>query len=491
LRDELTFKKTEDDYYGKKLCLPTNKVSVGILRQGTVNVKKHALNFIGLILQLVILCTWVWYKHAMNTSVPVTSPVAIPSSQTAETQPKNSPASNKQQTTEQQQPDPIAITEAPWQQTAILKGDSLRHIFTREKLPLTQLQQIQKTTQAKLLNQLPVGGNVLYQLDDSRQLAQMLVLFNDQKLVRIQASAPKKFQISAEVPKFDTQLIYASSMIKDSLSVSARQAGLSNHVITQITEILGSTIDFAVDLKKNDTFHILFEEKQLNGKKIGKEKILAVEFNNRGKVYQAIRYQSQKGHANYFSPEGNGLQKAYLRTPIESARISSHFGNRRHPVLHRIRAHKGVDYAAPTGTPIKAVSDAKVVFVGTKGGYGKSVELRHSKTHSTFYAHMSKFSSNIQNGSIVSKGQVIGYVGKTGLASGPHLHYEFRINGVHHNPLTVALPRTQTISGTHKKNFTEHAHKLMALLNSHKTISVAKNGAYSQVSPRLAATVIQ
>lgn len=456
--------------------------------------KKHALNFIGFILLLVLLSAWVWYKHATSTAQPIVTPLTIPSSQTAEIQPPmgaTPPQPSKQHATEQQLPEPIAAAENPWQQVSILKGDSLRRIFTREKLPLIQLQQIQKNEQAKLLNQLPVGNSILYQLDNNRQLTQMLIHFNDQKLVRIEATAAKQFKIVSEAPNFDTQLIYASSMIKDSLFLSARKAGLSNHVVTQMIDILGSTIDFAADVKKNDTFHILFEEKQLNGKKIGKENILAVEFNNRGKIVQAIRYQSPKGHLGYFSPEGNGLQKAYLRTPIESARISSHFGNRKHPVLHRIRAHKGVDYAAPIGTPIKAVSDAKVVFMGTKGGYGKAIELRHSKTHSTFYAHMSKFSPSLRSGSIVSKGQVIGYVGRTGLASGPHLHYEFRINGVHHNPLTVALPRTQTISGTHKKNFTEHAHKLMALLNSHKTISVAKNGAYSQVNPRLAATVIQ
>jgi murein DD-endopeptidase MepM/ murein hydrolase activator NlpD len=457
-------------------------------------VKKQTLNIIGFTLLLALLGAWFWYKHAnKNASEPVTTGVVIPSSQTAEVLPATGtpPPATQPSTAEQKPSEPLATTETPWQQVVVLKGDSLRRVFTREKLPLAQLQQIQKAAQSKQLNQLTVGNSILYQLDNNKRLTQMLVHINDQKLIRIEATAPNQFKITSEVPKFDTQLIYASSVIKDSLFVSGRKAGLSNHVLTQMTEILGSTIDFSVDVKKNDNFHILFEEKQLNGKKIGKENILAIEFNNRGKIVQAIRYQSQQGHSGYFSPEGTGLQKAYLRTPIESARISSHFGSRKHPVLHRMRAHKGVDYAAPTGTPIKAVSDAKVVFMGTKGGYGKAIELRHSKTHSTFYAHMSKFSPNIRNGSVVSKGQVIGYVGRTGLASGPHLHYEFRINGVHHNPLTVVLPRTQAIAGAQKKNFTEHAHKLMALLNSHKTISVAKNAAYSQVSPRLAATVIQ
>jgi murein DD-endopeptidase MepM/ murein hydrolase activator NlpD len=451
-------------------------------------VKKRTLNLIGLILLLGLIGAWVWYKHSINPVKIISTPVNIPNSQTAQTDSVRPVAKTAEP--EASVLEPVA-EEIPWHQVTILKGDSLRRIFIREKLPLSNLQLIQKTAQAKLLNSLPAGNSILYQKDKSGQLIHLVAHLSDEKLVRVQATSPKSFQITSEKPKFDTQLIYASSTIKDSLFVSAKKAGLSNHVITQITEILGSNIDFAIDIKKNDTFHVLFEEKQLYGKKIAKENILALEFNNRGKSVQAIRYQVPKGHPGYFSPEGEGLQKAYLRTPIESARISSHFGNRKHPVLHRIRAHKGVDYAAPTGTPIKAVSDAKVVFMGTKGGYGKSIELRHSKSHSTFYAHLSRFAPTLRNGTTVAKGQIIGYVGKTGLASGPHLHYEFRINGVHHNPLTVALPRTQAIAGTYKKDFTNHATKIMALLNSHKTISVAQNNsAYSLVNPKLAATIV-
>jgi len=437
-------------------------------------VKKQTLILVGFIIIILGAGVWFWHKHAASPK-PITTPVTIPNSQTAEATVSEAPTSVVPEKVAPEKKDP------PWEQLIVKKGDSLARIFSREKLPTAQLQQILRHKNGKLLNALPVGSTIHLQRSSDKRLNLMMVHLNKEKTVRVQALTSTHVDVTLSKPEYDSQMVYATGVVKDSFQASAKKAGIPSHLITQMTEILASNLDLAKDLHRNDAFHLLFEEQQLNGKKIGKENILAIEFINKGKPLQAIRYEAQKGHFGYFSPEGKGLQQAFLRTPIESARITSHFGNRKHPVLHRIRAHKGVDYAAPTGTPIKAVSDGKVVFVGSKGGYGKSVELKHNAAHSTFYAHMSKFAAQLKSGMTVTKGQVIGYVGRTGLASGPHLHYEFRVNGVHRNPLTVALPKHQTIPEPRKKDFKAHAQQMLATLNEHKTIAIARNETFTRI----------
>ena len=231
--------------------------------------------------------------------------------------------------------------------------------------------------------------------------------------------------------------------------------------------IFGWDIDFVFDIRSGDSFEILYEEYFYKGEKIKNGDIKAARFKRGKKVFSAIRFFSNASQTKeYFSTRGENVKKAFLRTPVEFSYISSHYNlNRKHPVLNKIRAHTGVDYAAPTGTPVRSTSSGTVSFIGNKGGYGKLIEIKHSEDYSTRYAHLSKFSPRLSNGSKVEQGETIGYVGQTGLATGPHLHYEFRVSGNHTNPLTVKLPDAKPIPEVEKQEFLNHAIKMINRLD--------------------------
>jgi murein DD-endopeptidase MepM/ murein hydrolase activator NlpD len=237
----------------------------------------------------------------------------------------------------------------------------------------------------------------------------------------------------------------------------------------QLSEIFAWDIDFALNLRKNDQITVVYEKLFVDDKEIGTGNIISAEFVNQGHSYTAVRFEDVQGNASYFSPDGKSMRKPFLRTPVNFARISSHFNlKRRHPVLNRIRAHKGVDYAAKTGTPVKTTGDGKIIYRGRKGGYGRVVIVQHGKSYRTLYAHLSNYRKGQKVGSRVKQGQTIGYIGKSGLATGPHLHYEFRVNGVHRNPLTVKLPHTDPIKKSLLAEFKKQTQPLIAQLNKVK-----------------------
>jgi murein DD-endopeptidase MepM/ murein hydrolase activator NlpD len=243
----------------------------------------------------------------------------------------------------------------------------------------------------------------------------------------------------------------------------------------ELVNIFGWDVDFALDIRKGDRFALLFEEHYLDGDKLRDGKILAAEFTSRGDTYRAVLFTDPQGNSQYYSPDGKSMRKAFLRSPVDFRRISSKFQPERyHPVLGKKRPHRGVDYAAKTGTPIKAAGDGKVIFRGRKGGYGNTVVLQHGGNITTLYAHMSKFRRGVSSGSRVKQGQIIGYVGATGLATGPHLHYEFRINGSHRNPLTVKLPDAEPIPAKYKGEFMQQSRQLLAQLDLFKRVQVAE-----------------
>jgi murein DD-endopeptidase MepM/ murein hydrolase activator NlpD len=240
----------------------------------------------------------------------------------------------------------------------------------------------------------------------------------------------------------------------------------------ELAIIFGWDIDFALDIREGDSFSVIYDDLYIEGKPLRHGDILAAEFVNNGTTYRAVRYTDANGHGDYFSPDGKSMRKAFLRTPVAFGRISSYFSTARfHPILNRIRAHKGVDYAAPIGTPVKATGDGKVVFVGTRGGYGNAIELQHGARYSTLYGHLSHFARGLHRGDHVRQGQIIGYVGMTGLATGPHLHYEFRIDGVHRNPLKVQFPDAAPISAQYKQDFVVVSRRLLAQLETVDGIS--------------------
>ena len=231
-----------------------------------------------------------------------------------------------------------------------------------------------------------------------------------------------------------------SGEIRSSLFAATDAAGVSDSVAIQLADILAGDIDFHRDLRRGDKFTVIYEMFYHEGRAIKSGRLLAAEFVNQGKSYRAVWFQDADGKGGYYTPDGKNLRKTFLRSPLEFSRISSGFAMRFHPILQKWRAHKGVDYAAPTGTHVKATADGTVEYAGRENGYGNIIVLRHQGGLSTRYAHLSRFASDLHRGSRVQQGDVIGRVGMSGLATGPHLHYEFRVNDQVRNPLTVALP---------------------------------------------------
>ncbi|GAB4265207.1 MAG: hypothetical protein Kow0065_15990 [Methylomicrobium sp.] len=284
------------------------------------------------------------------------------------------------------------------------------------------------------------------------------------------------FNVEITSKEIDTQTVSATGTIHNSLFHDGKKAGLSDKLILQIAEIFAFDIDFALDLHENDTFSVVYQKHFADGEEVGDGDILAAEFNNHGKTYRAVRFQDNSGTTHYYRPNGEGLRKAFVRTPVDFVRISSYFSlKRKHPILNRIRAHKGVDYAAKTGTPVKVTGDGKILFQGNQNGYGRVIIVQHDdQRYSTLYAHLSAFNHRFKKGGIVKQGDIIGYVGQSGLASGPHLHYEFRVNGEHRDPLTVALPNSMPVAASQMKKFKTMTAPLIAQLDAAKNTLLAR-----------------
>ncbi len=361
-----------------------------------------------------------------------------------------------------------------WQQVNVKSGDSIAVIFSRLGIAPQELH--------ALLEQGGATHN-LKKIYPGQTLR--VVTGEDNKLVKLsyQVDRLNTLEVSRNDSGFDVTTVTrtpefrvrnASGVIDSSLFLAGNKAGLSDSMTMELAGIFGWDIDFVLDIRKGDQFTVLYEEMQLDGENIGNGTILAAEFNNRGKRYQAIRYTDAGGKTDYYSLDGKSMRKAFLRTPVEFSRISSGFSlGRKHPILNKIRAHKGVDYAASRGTPVKATGDGKIVLRGQKGGYGNTIILQHGSKYSTLYAHLSKFRGGLKNGSRVKQGDVIGYVGSSGLATGPHLHYEFRVDGVHRDPLRVKLPGADPLNKKYRDDFDAKAEALLAQLDLVRDVQVA------------------
>lgn len=352
-----------------------------------------------------------------------------------------------------------------WFYAEIRSGDSLSTLFDRNGLSAQELIKVtSEQIAAEPLTRLYPGEQLKLRINDST-LAELIYdydITHSLHMVRVGDGFESKI---IEKP-LETRTAQSSGVINNSLFLSAQSAGLSDKLTMELAGIFGWDIDFALDIRRGDTFAVIYEEIFLNGEKVRDGNIIAASFGNRGETFTAIRHTDDDGHSEYYSADGHSLRQAFLRTPVDFSRISSGFSlGRLHPILNKIRAHKGVDYAAPTGTPIKSTGDGKITFRGVKGGYGNVIIVQHGDTYSTLYGHMSAFARNLQTGSRVRQGQIIGYVGKSGLASGPHLHYEFLVNRVHRNPLTVALPNAQPLSKGYAAEFKAKAAPLLAQLN--------------------------
>lgn len=332
-----------------------------------------------------------------------------------------------------------------WQSVTVERGDSLAIIFSRLGLSPAELFEIMSMgSEVADFKKIKPHQELRFQIKESKvQTLEFDVSLTQTLQITKQDEGYKVTRIDHPL---DIRIKEAFVTIEDSLFLSGKREGISDKTIMELTNIYGWDIDFMRDIREGDTFSVIYEEKFKNDIKVLTGAILASEFVNQGHRYLAFRHTHEDGQAEYYNEKGHAMRKAFLKTPVEFSRISSGFSlNRRHPVLNTIRAHKGVDYAAPTGTPIKTTSEGRVEFIGTRGGYGKTVIVKHGSQYSTLYAHMSRYAKGLKKGSRVKQGQVIGYIGKTGLATGPHLHYEFRVHGVHRNPLTYKFPQAESI----------------------------------------------
>ena len=331
-------------------------------------------------------------------------------------------------------------------------GDTLERLFRRNGLSLADLAAMVKLRDvAEHLKLLRPGDTIRVKHRNGEVLAMQRPI-DHIRLLEI-ARAEEGFDAKTIELPVEIKERVAHGEIRTSLFEAGTAAGMSDSLTMTMAGIFQWDIDFILDPRVGDTFTVIYEEHYRDGEKLGDGPIIAAQFVNQGKVYRAARYTDHTGRTDYFTPDGRSVRKAFLRAPVEFTRISSNFDlNRRHPILNTIRAHRGVDYAAPTGTPVRAAGDGKVIQRGPNGGYGNTITIQHGGNITTLYAHLSRF-GQFKVGSRVKQGDIIGYVGATGLATGPHLHYEYRVDGVHRNPRTVPLPPADPVPEASRADF--------------------------------------
>lgn len=411
-------------------------------------------------------------KQQMDTPNPnnaTNAPDQPDSSPFAQVEPQSVP-------TENATAEPAAAHNPGLKAVTVSKGDTLATLFNKVGLSTSDMHNaLDSDKQSKALNQLKLGQVLEFQLTPDGKLQSVSTKVSDVETIRL-AKSDQGYSFSRDLTKPSVHTTYARGVIKSSLSLSAQRAGLPHSMVMDLANIFGYDIDFAQDIREGDEFEVIYENRMVGNKSIGTGSILSARFTNRGKSYTAIRYTSKQGTSTYYTAEGNAMRKAFIRTPVDFARISSRFSlGRMHPILNKIRAHKGVDYAAPRGTPIKATGDGKVELAGVRGGYGNTVIIKHSSVYTTLYGHMQGFAKGIRTGSTVKQGQVIGYIGTTGLSTGPHLHYEFQVNGVHVDPLGQKLPMADPIAKSEKQRFLTQSQPLMARMDQEKATMLALN----------------
>lgn len=373
-------------------------------------------------------------------------------------------------------PVPLVLAPEPEYTTLTLKirpGDTLDQLFRRNQLDIGNLSSVARLDLARNQFRKIKPGDVFQITHDEGRLISMYSALNLTSALQVDRSE-SGFTASIVERPIEIRKRMAYGVIQTSLFESGAAAGLSDKLIMSIAGIFAWDVDFVLDIRSGDNYYVQWEEIWQDDEFVTDGQIIVAEFNNNGRSNRAIRFIDDADRTDYFTPDGHSVRKAFIRAPVDFTRISSNFNpNRRHPILNSIRAHKGVDYAAPRGTPIKAAGDGKVIFRGVKNGYGNAVILQHGGNITTLYAHMSKFDSKAALGARVRQGQTIGYVGATGLATANHLHYEYRINGVHRNPRTVALPQADPIENKYRQQFLAASAPILEELENFKSTQLA------------------
>ncbi|MGH8254408.1 MAG: peptidoglycan DD-metalloendopeptidase family protein [Steroidobacteraceae bacterium] len=346
----------------------------------------------------------------------------------------------------------------------VRRNDTLDAIFRKLALSLTDLANLRALSGARALIDRLVPGEALHLTHRNGELLTLernLSLTEQLKVTR----AADGFRADVSARPIEPRVVVAHGVIDSSLFDSAQDAGMQDQTVLQLAQIFGWDIDFALDLRPGDEFTVSYQRLYQHGVYLQDGPILAARFTNQGREVRAVRYRSADGSERYYSPDGRSMQKAFLRAPLEFRRVSSKFSRARyHPILDLVRAHQGVDYAAPSGTPVRAAGNGRVRFCGRRGGYGNLVEIDHGGGIVTVYGHLSRFATSTRVGARVQQGQTIAYVGMTGLATGPHLHYEYRLNGRYLDPQHVKLPDATPLDASLRADFTRQTAPYLAAI---------------------------
>jgi len=359
-----------------------------------------------------------------------------------------------------------------WQTHTIDRGDTFYRLFKAHGIDTADATLLARSADSEQLVKLRPGNRVHIRKANGR--CEEIIYEADRRGWLHALRDGDTFRITRQALPVERSIRTAAGTVTDSLYNAAKDAGLNSQHIMELTEIFGWDVDFSLNVQPGDSFRLIYEELLVDGKNAVNGDILAAEFVNEGQSHRAYAFRDDTGRLRYYSPDGRSMHKSFLRSPVKFSRISSGFSRARyHPVLKRWRAHKGIDYAAPTGTAIRATGTGKVTAIGREGGYGKVIKLSHGSSYTTVYAHLSKFARGLRRGSTVEQGQVIGYVGATGLASGPHLHYEFKVNGAHVNPLKFKQPAAEPLPDDLRPAFLRTAQAMQERLDQITTLTVA------------------
>ena len=363
--------------------------------------------------------------------------------------------------------------QPPWQNVVIARGDSLARLFSRLKIDPSDLPRVLKAH--KTLTLLHPGDAIYFQVNSTHQLQGLKYPLNAIDTLILKRDK-NRFSSHIEHKTLTSTLAFKSGVIHRSFTRAARNAGLTASMRHQFETIFAGTINFSRNIHTGDRFAFLYKTLFADGKKVRNGDIVAAEFISQSKTYHAIRYTYPIAHTSYYTPTGRGVEPRFLHTAVKYKRISSHFNRHRmDPIVHRIQPHLGIDYAARSGTPIKSIGDGKVIFIGRDGGYGNAIRIRYDRHDVALYGHMWHFAKNLKRHQYVHKGQIIGYVGETGWATGPHLHFGFYVNGVAKNWLAMKVPTEQSIPRSYHARFLNASKRLLAELSLHQGTELAEN----------------
>ncbi len=365
------------------------------------------------------------------------------------------------------------VKDNEWQTIKPRSGDSMATIFKRLGLTAQNLHLVmQKNPYAKALTAIKPSQELRFLINKNKLEKLVIPMNNIQTLTVYRDGAVYKTKIDSK--KVKTQERYVTGVVTGSLYSTAQRLGIPRKLIQQMTAVLRKEIDFSRSVRSGDRFAIAYDSLHVEGKMVGIGDIVAVSYTNQGKTAQAVRHISRNGNRDYYTPKGESFKKAFSRYPIKFSHISSTFTSTRyHPILHYKRAHKGIDLAAPIGTPIQSVGDGTITNIGRHNGYGNMIEIKHDKTYSTLYGHMLRFAKGLSKGSRIKRGQVIGYVGQTGLATGPHCHYELHVHNQPRNPTTTYLPTSSPVPAREMAQFKAKVRHVFAHLKSLEKTSYA------------------